>query len=75
MPNAATKLREAFTKENKPLTAFQLQTIADLKPNEVSMALCYLKKQRYVSRELIPHKGMGRKNIFIYTYSKEKLPL
>jgi len=74
MANAAYKVREAFKKENKPLTAFQIKEVTNLKANEVSMALCYLKKQRYVTRELIPHVGMGRKNVFLYTYSLEKLP-
>jgi predicted transcriptional regulator len=75
MANAAYKVREVFKKENKPLTAFQITQATNLKPNEVSMALCYLKKQRYVSRKLIPHEGMGRKNVFLYTYSAEKLPV
>lgn len=79
MPNAASKVRLAFETAQKPLTSAQLQTyVTDLKPNEISMALCYLYRQRYVSRTLIknPATGQdtGRNNIWLYEYHKTKLP-
>lgn len=39
----------------------------DLKPSEISMALCYLLKKSQIEREQIPNATkIGRKNVFAY---------
>lgn len=75
-PKAVTTLRALFTKENKPLTLHELTEKSGLLSNEVSMALCYLLRQRYVTREPINNDNwkIGRKVVFNYTYSSVKLP-
>jgi hypothetical protein len=75
MPNAATKVRLAFETANKPLTLTELKTYTnDLERNEISMALCYLRRQRYVSRSLVENANMGRKTVWLYQYHKTKQP-
>jgi hypothetical protein len=79
MPNAAVKVRQAFETAKKPLTLSEIKTYTnDLERNEISMALCYLRRQRYVSRSLIenPNTGIntGRNSIWLYEYHQTKLP-
>lgn len=76
MPNASNKLREVFISNKKPLTSNEIKKLCvDLKPNEISMGLCYLQKARYLTRELIPNPTkMARKNVWIYTYHPQRLP-
>lgn len=51
------------------------QFLPELLPNEISMALCYLRRQRYLTREQIPSQDkMGRKKVYIYTYHSTRLP-
>jgi hypothetical protein len=72
---AVKKVRAVFTNANKPLTLREIQDIdTTLKVTAISMALCYLHKQRYVTRESIPAKSLGRKLVYLYTYSDVKLP-
>lgn len=75
MPNAASKIRTAFETANKPLTLNELKTYADdLQRNEISMALCYLRRQRYVSRTRIENANEGRKTVWLYQYHNTKQP-
>jgi len=74
--NAASKVRALFKSLKKPLTLSEInQHHKELKPTEISMALSYLRHNRYLSREQIPNTSpKGRKKIFIYTYHDTKLP-
>lgn len=69
------KVRLAFETAQKPLTLTELKTYTnDLERNEISMALCYLRRQRYVSRRLIDNANVGRKTVWLYEYHKTKQP-
>lgn len=75
MANTVQKLRALFEVNNKPLTITEIKQLSgELKPSEISMGLCYLKRQRYVYRTLVPNSTHGRKNVYQYHYSKTKLP-
>ena len=76
MPNASNKLRETFTANPAPMTLAQIKKLRpDLKTNEISMALSYLKSARYLTRELIPNPTkLARKSVWIYTYHPQRLP-
>jgi predicted transcriptional regulator len=76
MANAVVRIREVFKAAQKPLTLAEIViALPDLKSNQVSMALCYFRKQRYVSREQIKsEKTKGRKQVWLYTFSDVKLP-
>jgi len=74
MANAAIKVRQAFIDANEPLTLAQIRIKTELRSSEVSMALCYLKKLRHLTRELVSGTGAGRKAIWQYTYHADKLP-
>ena len=76
MPNASSKVRNLFRNHNPVLTLSQIHEQAtDLKGSEISMALCYLMRQRYVTRKLIPNTSTaGRKNVWEYTYHTKRLP-
>ena len=77
MAGALVTVRNMFTESNRPFTAGEIcRTHLALKPNEISVALSYLLKQRYVTRELIPstHR-MGRKKVWSYTYHPDRVPL
>jgi len=72
--NAASKVRAAFLSSNKPLTITDIRVATQLEAPQISMAVCYLMKQRYLTREIVnnPLKH-GRKQIWRYTYHKERL--
>ena len=71
MPNAAKKVREHL-RTNPIQTLPQIKTVLnDLKANEISMALCYLRTKGYLTRELIVNENTGRKQVWQYQY-KEK---
>lgn len=71
--NAVAKVRKAFAQSSNPLTLLQIQTETNLKASEVSMALCYLRNYRFVTRELISNPvGKGRKEVWQYTYFPQK---
>ena len=74
MPNATSTLRAIFAKQ-VPLTMPEILNLApDLKKNEVSMALCHLLKQGYLSREKVDRQGnRGRKEIWRYTFHENRL--
>ena len=71
--NALVKVRAAFIQEGMPLTLATLVMKTELKSPEVSMALCHLRKQRYVTRELIANHGKGRKNVWSYYYHPDRI--
>lgn len=75
MANTVQKLRALFEATNKPMTITEIKQLSsDLKSSEISMGLCYLKRQRYVYRTIVPNPTHGRKNVYQYHYSKTKLP-
>ena len=75
--NAVKKIRAVFVDKQKPLTLKEIKLYTDdLLPNEISMALCYLLKQRYVSRETVKNDmPKERKSVWKYTYSETKMEL
>lgn len=76
MTQAALKLRTLLKTTTEPVTLTQIKEVyPDLKASQISMALCYLRKQRYVSRQKVASNLVrGRKEIWSYTYHSEKLP-
>lgn len=74
MANSVQKLRALFNDKKQPLTITQIKEVTDLKTSEISMGLCYLKRQRYVYTTIVPNPIHGRKNVYLYHYSDVKLP-
>ena len=74
--NAASKVRALFKKEQKALTLTEINKHhPELKATEISMALSYLRANRYLSREQVPSNNTkGRKMVYSYTYHDQKLP-
>ena len=74
--NAASKVRALFKREQKPLTLTDINKFhPELKATEISMALSYLRTNRYLTREQVPNAGSkGRKQVYQYTYHETKLP-
>lgn len=71
MANAARKVREHL-RENPIQTLLQIKSaLIDLKSSEISMALCYLRKKDYLTREPIKNLENGRKLVWQYQF-KEK---
>ena len=72
---AVSSIRYTFIEQSKPMTLTELKDkLPYLKSSEISMALCYLLKQRYVTRQKIENPIKNhRKTVYIYTYSAEKL--
>lgn len=71
--NAVSRVRKAFEKALAPQTLLNIQTETGLNASEVSMALCYLKKYRFVTREMIDNPtGKGRPQVWLYTYFPKK---
>ena len=73
--NAVKKIRAVFRDKQKPMTLKEIKLyVDDLLPNEISMALCYLLRQKYVSRETVKNEmPRERKSVWLYTYSDTKL--
>lgn len=72
--NALIKVRAVFLKEDMPFTLSAIAQKTGLKSPEVSMALCHLRKQRYVTRTLIAnHSGKGRKSVWAYYYHPNRI--
>ena len=71
---AASKVRAAFIQEQTPLTLFDIALKTNLKSPQISMALCYLLRQRYLSRILVnnPH-NKGRKEVWLYEYHPSRI--
>ena len=76
MSNAATKVRDVFELTKRPMTLTDIRTARpDLKSSQISMALCYFIRQRYMTREQIPNEqSVGRKKVWLYTFYQTKLP-
>jgi len=75
MANAANKVRQTFIDKSVSQTLQNIREAnPDLKPNEISMALCYLRKARHLSRDLVESTSKGRKLVWLYTYHHTKLP-
>ena len=74
--NAASKVRAVFKTHTNPLKLADIQAIQpDLGKSEISMALCYLMRQRYLSRESVDvNNKKGRNKVWNYTYHETKLP-
>lgn len=71
--NAVRRVREAFAKAGIAQTLLQIQTETKLEASQVSMALCYLRNYRFVTRELISNPvGKGRKEVWQYSYFPSK---
>lgn len=77
MSNAVRKVRDVFRAAQCPLTLVEInEAMPELKPNQISMALCYFLKQRYVTREPVKNENTrGRKMVWLYTYHQLKLPI
>ena len=74
MGNAASKIRALLRERQGEITLTQIEKITDLKANEISMALCYLLKQRYVTRIKVKSNSIrGRKEVWSYTYHKVRM--
>ena len=75
MANAAKKVKSLLQANPVGLTLAEIKNqIPDLKANEISMALCYLMRMRWLSREPVKNaKTMGRKNVYTYTFHPERL--
>ena len=72
---AVLNIRELFTNLNQPMTLNQInKNLPELKASEIGMAMAYLYKQRYVTREKVDSLATGRKQCFLYTYSQTKIP-
>jgi hypothetical protein len=74
--NAVAKVKAIFKAHQSTLTLAQIKEQAiELKSNEISMALCYLMRQRYATRTQIENsvKKM-RKSVWLYTFYENKLP-
>lgn len=76
MSNAATKVREVFKAAEGPLTLTDIRcAMPDLKSSQISMALCYFMRQRYMTRQQIPNdQSVGRKKVWLYTFHETRLP-
>jgi predicted transcriptional regulator len=77
MANASSKVREVFLSLAAPLTLNKIKAHApDLKASEISMALSYLQRQRFLTREQINNENTkGRKKVWLYQYHPERLPM
>ena len=76
MANAASKIRDVFKSAQSPLTLTDIRhALPELKSSQISMALCYFMRQRYMSREQIKNEqSRGRKTVWLYTFYTQKLP-
>lgn len=74
--NAVAKVKAIFRASQKPLTLAQIkEKTIDLKSNEISMALCYLVRQRYATRTQIENTAKKmRKMVWLYTFYETKQP-
>lgn len=71
--NAASKVRNKFVEHNAPLTMNEIYKGTDLEYPAISMAISYLMRQKYVTREQIANPlPMGRRTIWQYTYHSDR---
>jgi hypothetical protein len=76
MANAVSKIRDIFSSYDGKMTLTDIrQALPELKSSQISMALCYFMRQRYMTREAIANdQTMGRKKVWVYTYHPVRLP-
>lgn len=76
MANAVSKIRDIFGSYDGKMTLTDIrQALPELKSSQISMALCYFIRQRYMTREEVANeKSSGRKKVWIYTYHPVRLP-
>ena len=74
MPKATNTLMAVFRDATSRLTMPDILAIApDLRKNEVSMALCHLTKQGFLSREKVDRVSpRGRKEIWSYQFHADR---
>ena len=74
--NSVAKIRGLFIQKPVSMTLNEInKELPELKPSDISMALCYLLKQRYLQRALVANTTpKERKSVWQYTYSQSKLP-
>jgi predicted transcriptional regulator len=76
MARAVSTIRALLKDYVGAITLAEIDARCDLKTCEISMALCYLLKQRYVTR--VPIKSnliLGRKEVWLYTYYSKRQPI
>jgi len=74
MANAATKVRNVFIDRAEPLTLAKIKGATDLKASEISMALNYLMKYRWLTREFVENKdNTNRFFVWEYTFHPERI--
>jgi len=72
--NALVKVRAVFVKEKKPLTLSAIREKTNLTSAAIAMALCHLRKQRYVTREIVPNTTLrARKEVWSYQYHSDRI--
>lgn len=76
MSKAALSVKQVLHENQGQITLAEIANkLPTLKQNEVSMALCYLMRMRYLTRTLVPNPTpKGRKNVWSYTYHSTRLP-
>jgi predicted transcriptional regulator len=77
MANALIKVRKSLIENSNTEVSISDIRIKcdDLLDSEISMALCHLKKQRWVTRvKGKSRQAMGRKEIWLYTYHQKRQP-
>jgi predicted transcriptional regulator len=71
---AASKVRALFIEQSIPLTLTDIAAQTDLKSPQISMALCYLRRQRYLSRNKVSNTHTrGRKEVWQYEYHPNRI--
>ena len=71
---AASKVRELFIAQSLPLTLADIASQTELKAPQISMALCYLRRQRYLSRTKVSNThSRGRKEVWQYEYHPNRI--
>lgn len=70
------KVREVFQAAQAPLTLTDIKVaMPELKSSQISMALCYFMRQRYMTRKEIENEqSKGRKKVWLYTFHETRLP-
>lgn len=73
---SVTQVKKVFMDRKEPLTLSDLgKECLGIYPNQLSSALCYLMRARWVTREKRENPdNRGHKTIWVYTYHPERLP-
>lgn len=73
MANAAVTVRNTFIDSNEPLTLAKIRIATGLKASEISMALNYLMKYKWLTREFVENKdATNRFKVWEYTFHPER---